>query len=107
MNLKELKAAGGFVPAAPVSVPVTWERAGKDPVSFDVAVKRHSFGTIERLFADNDDERSRSAAYIAASILLEGVPMTYEDAYQLEPSLAGVLIRAINQVNGTGQEPKN
>lgn len=107
MKLKDLKAAGGFVPAEPVTVSVTWERAGKDPVTFDVAVKRHSFGTIERLFADSDDERSRSAAYIAASILLEGVPMKYEDAYQLEPSLAGVLIRAINQVNGTGQAPKN
>lgn len=34
--------------------------------------------------------------------------MSYEDAYQLEPSLAKVMIDAVNKVNGTGaSEPKN
>jgi tail assembly chaperone len=77
-----------------------------------VFVKRQSFGSIERLFLkDDDDDRSRSAAYIADTILLgdKGTePMSYNDAYQLEPSLAKVLIEAINSVNGTGAtEPKN
>lgn len=68
-------------------------------------VKRQSFGSIERLFLSDEDDRSKSAAYIAATVLLgdKGAePMSYEDAYQLEPSLAGVLIKAVNEVNGTG-----
>jgi tail assembly chaperone len=76
-----------------------------------VFVKRQSFGSIERLFLGDDDDSSRSAAYIAATILLgdKGTePLSYQDAYQLEPSLAKVLIEAINAVNGTGAtEPKN
>jgi hypothetical protein len=110
MKLAELKAAGGFVPSAPIKKSVTWKRKGHDDVVFDVRVKRQSFGMIERTFMTGDDDRSNSAAYIADSILLGdkgSEAMTYEDAYQLEPSLAKALIDAINAVNGTGADPKN
>lgn len=109
MKLADLRAAGGFVSPAPVKRTVTWTPDGRDPVTFDVWIKRRSFGAIERLFAD-DDDRSKSAAYIAESIALgeHGKDkLTYEDAYQLEPSLARVLIEALNEVNGTGAAPKN
>lgn len=109
MKLADLKTAGGFVPAKPVPVEVEWKH-GEDVTKFTVHVKRHSFGTIEQLLSDKDDDKSRSAAYIAASIRLgeDGKEsMTYGDAYDLEPSLAGVFIKAINDVNGTGTEAKN
>lgn len=109
MKIAELKKKGGFVPSALVKKEVTWKK-GDDELTFTVHVKRQSFGTVEKLFS-GDDDQSRSAAFIAASLRLgeNGVEeMTYEDAYQLDPSLAAVFIEAINEVNGTGRkEPKN
>lgn len=95
MNLSEIKAAGGFIPAEPVKVPVEW----KD-YKFDVWVKRLSFGDVEGLFAA--DDRSRSARMIAAAVLMgeDKEPISYEDAYRLDVSLASKLIEAFNSVNG-------
>lgn len=95
MNLSEIKAAGGFIPAEPVQVPVEW----KD-YKFDVWVKRLSFGDVESLFAA--DDRSRSARMIAAAVLLgeNKEPISYDDAYRLDVSLASKLIEAFNSVNG-------
>jgi hypothetical protein len=111
MKLAELKAAGGFVPSVPVAKEVTWKREGHDDVAFTVHIKRQSFGSIERLLVADDSDRSRSAAYLAECVLLGDPPkltaLSYEDAYALEPTLARVLIDAINAVNGTGSDPKN
>lgn len=108
MNLKELKARGGFISPIPVKRDVEWKHI--DPTSgeevtdkFSVFVKRQSFGAIERLFVANDD-RSKSATFISECILLGDDAkdrMTYEDAYQLDPGLAAVLVKAINEVNQT------
>lgn len=109
MKLADLKAAGGFVPSAPVACSVEWKR-DNETLAFVIHVKRHSFGTIEQLLSDKDDEKSRSAAYIAESILLGDngkEKLSYADAYALEPSLAAVFIKAINDVNGTGDSSKN
>jgi hypothetical protein len=114
MNLAELKAKGGFVALAPVAKEVTWTHkndAGEEVKdTFTVFIKRHSFGTIEQIWAGESD-RSKSASYIAQSVRLgeRGKDaLSYEDAFQLDPSLATVLIGAINEVNSTGKsEPKN
>ena len=109
MKLADLKTAGGFVPSAPVAQDVEWKH-GEETLNFTIHIKRHSFGTIEQLLSDKDDAKSRSAAFIAASVLLgDGgkEKLSYSDAYDLEPSLAAVFIRAINDVNGTGDASKN
>lgn len=115
MNLAELKARGGFVALAPVAKEVTWkhtdEATGEELVdTFTVHVKRQSFGAIESIWS-GDKDRSKSAAYISQSIRLGDKgkdAISYDEAYQLDPGLAGVLIAAINEVNGTGRtEPKN
>ena len=95
MNLAELKNVGAFIPVEPVKVPVEW----KD-YKFDVWVKRLSFGDVESLFAV--DDRSRSARMIAAAVLLgeNKEPISYDDAYRLDVSLASKLIEAFNSVNG-------
>ncbi|AMO37165.1 phage tail assembly chaperone family protein, TAC [Thauera humireducens] len=95
MNLAELKNVGAFIPAEPVKVPVEWKG-----YTFDVWVKRLSFGDVESLFAA--DDRSRSARMIAAALLLgeNKEPISYEDAYRLDVSLASKLIEAFNSVNG-------
>jgi hypothetical protein len=108
MNLNELKAAGGIVAVAPVKKHIVWNREGAEPVEFDVHVRRLSFGTMERLVTTDADDRSRSAAYLAETILLgDGdEPLTYDDAYQLDPSLATALIKVARDVNATGDQPE-
>lgn len=106
MNLKQLRERGGFVSAKPVKKSVTWKQvddlsgAGED-VTFDVWVSKLSFGMIESL-ATAPDRRSRNAALIAEAIRLgdEGKDaLSYQDAYQLKPSLARALVIAIAEVN--------
>lgn len=95
MNLSEIRNAGGFIPSEPVKVPVEWKE-----YQFDVFVKRLAFGDVESLFGS--DDRSRSARMIASAILLgeNKEPISYEDAYRLDVSLATKLIEAFNSVNG-------
>ena len=101
MNLSELKNAGAFISTEPVKVPVEWKEH-----RFDVWVKRLSFGDVETLFAA--DDRSRSARMIACAVLLgeNKEPISYEDAFRLDVSLASKLIEAFNSVNGA-QAGKN
>lgn len=114
MNLKQLKEKGGFVAALPVAKEITWkhqDESGEEVTDvFTVHILKQSFGSIERLFIGPDD-RSKSAAFIAECIRLGEngeEKMSYEDAYQLDPSLAGALVAAANEVNGTGNKaPKN
>ena len=107
MNLKDLKAKGGFVSTKPVEKKVVWKRkVGDEEMSdeFTVHVKPMSYGDIERIFIDpKDADRSRTAALIAASVLLNDgkEPLSYEDAYQLAPSLAKVLSEAVSEVNAS------
>lgn len=131
MDLKQLKARGGFVSAEPVKKSVDWVHDGGEGEmadTFDVYVVRQSFGSVEKLLTGLDD-RSKSASFISACVrFLVGTEeaqayeaqrrdnpslpvrmdfleaMSYEDAYQLAPTLAGALVRAINEVNG---EQKN
>lgn len=99
MNLAELRNAGGFVAAEPVKFLVEWRE-----FSFDVWVKRLSFGDVENLY--EQDDRSRSARMIATAILLgeNKEEISYEDAYRLDVSLAAKLIDAFNKVNGFDQK---
>lgn len=99
MNLAEIRNIGGFVSAEPVKHPVTWKG-----YTFDVFVKRLSFGDVENLYGIED--RSRSARMIATAILLgeDKEPISYEDAYRLDVGLATKLIEAFNEVNGIDQK---
>ncbi|WP_295460503.1 phage tail assembly chaperone family protein, TAC [uncultured Pseudomonas sp.] len=117
MKLKELKAAGAFVEAAPVKKPIKWPHLDEngDPVTdeFTVLVKRQSFAVIENLYSPDAGEgeadvakRSRNAKLISECVLLgekgeEQIP--YEDARNLEPNLAFALLNAVHEVNGLGK----
>lgn len=100
MKLAELKAAGGFVSGEPIKTSVRWDRNG-EVTEFDVHVRRLSYGEMERIYIDpKDKERSRVAALIAASILLGDKgdePITYKDAFLLEPGLANALLVSITE----------
>jgi len=111
MNIADLDSKGGFVPHELVKTTVTWEPKGRDPITFDIHIKRQSFGFVERLFQHQEASKSRSAQFLADSVFFGdkgNEPLPYEKAYALDPSLAAVLIRAVNEVNGTGgPEEKN
>lgn len=108
MNLKDLKAKGGFVSTKPVLKEVAWTHKvdGEEVTEkFTVHIRPMSYGDIERIFIDpKDEDRSRTAALIAESVLL-GEDMkerlSYTDAYQLAPSLAAALSKAVSEVNAT------
>jgi hypothetical protein len=112
MDLKQLKAKGGIVTSVPVAKEVTWvhrdqETGDQVTDTFTVHILKQSFGSIERLFTNTSD-RSRSAAFISECVRFgEGgkEAISYEEAFQLDPSLAAVLVVAANEVNGTGKAP--
>lgn len=103
MNLAELTAKGAFVEAAPVKTSVTWTRdnAEGEEVSdtFDVWIRRRSFGTLERVAMLGED-RSKSAKMLSECVLLGDAQeaITYEQAYQLDPGLAFALVEAVREV---------
>lgn len=110
MDLASLKARGGIVAAAPQPKEVEWthtdlETGEKVTDKFIVHVLRHSYGAMERLMLDQGD-KSKGAMLISECMRFgEGGKevMSYEDAYQLDPGLATVLMKALNEAN----EPKN
>lgn len=95
MNLQQLRESGGIVPSEPIKKTVKWRND-----TFNVFVVRQSFGSVEQLVQEVD-VNSRTAALIASFIRLgddASEKMTYEDAYQLHPELAGEFVRVINEV---------
>lgn len=115
MNLDELISRGAIVPSTPVPTEVTWPRSEEDggDVTFIVHIKRRSYGVMERVFKTDPEnpDRSINAQFISESVLFGdggSEQMSYEQAFQLEPSLATVLMKAVREVNGLGRtEPKN
>lgn len=107
MNLHELREMGAFVEPEPVKVPVTWTRKtvdGDKTDTFDIWVRRRAFGLIDQIMAA-DGDRSRSSQMIAHCVLLGAArePMTYDEAFSLEPTLAWAMVNAINAASA----PKN
>ncbi len=106
MNLAEFKARGACVDIAPVRRTITWahlDEHGQEIVdTFDVWIRRLSFGLVDRLSKTEESERSRNAELIAASIRLgehaeEALP--YDVAFALHTSLAIELVKAVSEVN--------
>lgn len=102
MDIKQLNSLGGFVSQVPKKVSKTWTHNNED---FDIEffVIKQSFGQVERIYLSNNSDnttRSRASELISEFIRLgkDGSErLTYEQAYSLEPSLAGVFMEAINE----------
>ncbi len=109
MKLADLVAAGAVLGDGLVKKSITWTHTppGKKKAvtdTFDVFIKRSSFGAMERLFAQDDDKKSQNARYLAESVRLgeggeEEIP--YETAFNLDPALGFLLLQAVAEVNGT------
>ena len=108
MKLKDLKDAGGVIEARPVKKRVVWTRGNGEPLEFDVHIRRLAYGPLERVMLETGDEQSRGARFLAATVLLGEAgdePLSYADAYQLDPGLAAELLKAAREVNATGEVP--
>lgn len=103
MNIKELQQAGAFVSAEMTKKSITFE-IGDEEYNADVYIKPLGIGEHEALYANSqgsDDNVSRTAQLIAAVARFgEGgqEQMSYEDAYQLHPSLASAIMEAYTEV---------
>lgn len=107
MDLAALQARGGFVPAAPTPKAIKWEH--DDPETgekvtdeFTIHIARLSYAAMERLALENAADRSRGALMISACVRLgpegsETIP--YDAAARLDPELAALFIRAVNEAN--------
>lgn len=112
MDLAALKARGGLISAAPVPKDVEWTHA--DPETgekvtdkFTVHILRHSYGAMERMVL-GEGERSKGALLVSSCVRFGAdgeEAMSYEEAYQLDPGLAAVLMKAINEVNAAKNSP--
>lgn len=101
MNLSELQGMGGFVDTDPVQKDVEWKGADGKSYSGKVFVVRQPFGAVEQAMINSAD-RSQGAKLISLCIRLgEGASeaLTYEQAYNLHPSVAWAFVAAINEVN--------
>jgi hypothetical protein len=108
MDLKQLQDMGGFVPQAPVVKEVAWSRLndeGQDVTdTFTVHVRKLSAGMVEKLWAEagKTPDQAYSARMISETVRLgeDGMSaLTYDQAFQLEPTLAEALLEQVHAVN--------
>ena len=109
MDIETLRELGGFVSPTPVEKEITWTPRNEDgtpqePVTFTVRIKKLSSGASERLWVEDEKHRDRSsqAALLSESLMLGERFITYEEAFQLEPTLSLRFAIAVNEVNGWG-----
>lgn len=114
MKLAELEARGGLVDASLVKKSITWKKIDEDgkedALTFDIYVRKNSFGIIDAQLRATDD-KSKTAILISNGIRLGengDEAISYEKAYQLDPALAYAMVQAFMEVNQLGKvEPKN
>ncbi|KAF0804932.1 hypothetical protein A6D6_02696 [Alcanivorax xiamenensis] len=101
MNLNELKQAGGFASDQLVKRQITWKKSPEDTVTFEVHIAKPSYGEMERIMGE--EGRSKGAAMIALCVRLGehgDEPISYDQAYDMLPSLVDALTKVVIEVNG-------
>lgn len=96
MSIKELQKMGAFVKPETVKRSVTWNGH-----TFDIFIKKMNAGEHESMFRQMGAEQSSNASLISQCLFENEageVPlMSYDQAFQLAPSLSGVFIGAITE----------
>lgn len=103
MKLDQIKQEGGFATDHLVKQSVTWKKAANDEVTFDVFIAKPSFGEMERLVAQAKTGRSQGAELISLCVRFGDSgeeKVSYEQAYDMVPSLVEALSEAVIEVTG-------
>lgn len=108
MNINDLEKAGAFVQKGTEQKTVVWKNDEGGEFTFVIHIKKMSAGDYEQFIRAFNSDNSSFQASAISSILTDSengsAPlMTYEQAYQLAPSLSKLFIDAINEV----YSPKN
>lgn len=101
MKLSDIQAKGGFVSPTPVKKTIKWFSDGEHHEG-EVFIVSPPFGEVDSAIAQNHDTRSRSAHLISLYVRFGEhgeEQMTYDQAYNLAPSLGWALVTAINEVS--------
>jgi endo-alpha-1,4-polygalactosaminidase (GH114 family) len=115
MRIADLRSKGAFVSTEPVKRTIEWTHQDAESGeivtdTFDVWVIHPSFGMIETAFKEEKSEiKSAQSAAIAACIRLgedATERLSYDDAYNLNPTLAQAMIAAINSTGAVPKKPK-
>lgn len=103
LTLDGLNQLGGLVSRDPVLKDVKWRGE-----TYTIWVRILGAGEAEELFRPNKDKKSQMCRLISSCVLLgEGdarTPLTYEQAYRLDPILSKAFVDAINEANDTGND---
>ena len=107
MDLNQLKSRGGVYTAPPVPKEIVWTHAdpetGEDVTdTFTIHVRRLPYGDVERMIKALQEGRSQTAEMISAAVRLgENGKETidYDTALLLDPALAGLFAKAVEEVN--------
>lgn len=110
MKLSELKKQGGVIAETHIEKEVKWVNAEGEQLVFNVFVRKMSFGDVEKFWDTKfKEDESKTARYISQFLRLgeKGDEiLSYNDAFQLEPVLAGAFLNAIKDVNKPVAEDK-
>jgi hypothetical protein len=104
MDLKQLKAVGGFASSKLIPVKKIWETPDGEKVDIEFFVIRRSFGQAEQFYKLTQEKKDIS---VSSTLISEAVRLgkdgkerlTYEQAYELEPSLATLFFEGINEAS--------
>lgn len=100
MNISNIKSLGGIVGNEPVPAQIEWKGQ-----TFDVLVKRLSYGAIETLHKAGS--QAFNTRLIAECVLFSDGQLSFDDAFKLDPALANELYAAIMRVQeGDAADPK-
>lgn len=101
IDVNKLLSLGAILSNTLIKKSVNWVN-GDNEYQFEVYIRKHSFGVVEKMFKDKEESRGLMSQYIADTVFFDEnakTGFTYEQAFNLESSFAGALILAINEVN--------